>query len=150
MISLYSLQSKIWGHLLNGERNSLLCIWIMLHMLLENHRFVLLLYFSSKLPMYLLFKYQDSIWLISHWTFYSATSFLEKCKKLVPEKWFFKLGFFFWSTTFLQPEKMWIYIIKPPFFLVNHFSRTRFLEPDFSNHFSRTTFLQLSRKVVAE
>ena len=84
------------------------------------------------------------------WTFYSATSFLEKCRKVVLEKWFFKLGFFFWSTTFLQPEKMWIYSIKPPFFLVNHFSRTRFLEPDFSNHFSRTTFLQLSRKVVAE
>ena len=41
-----------------------------------------------------------------HWTFYSATSFLEKFRKVVPEKWFFKLGFFFWSTTFLQPEKM--------------------------------------------
>ena len=50
--------------------------------------------------------------------------------------------FFFWSTTFLQPEKMWIYGIKPPFFLVNHFSRTRFLEPDFSNQISRTRFLE--------
>jgi hypothetical protein len=29
------------------------------------------------------------------WTFYSATSFLEKCRKVVLEKWFFKLGFFF-------------------------------------------------------
>ena len=57
---------------------------------------------------------------------------------------------FFWSTTFLQPEKRWIYGIKPPFFLVNHFSRTRFLKPDFSNQISRTTILQLSRKVVAE
>ena len=47
-------------------RNSLLCIWIILHVLLENHSFVLLLYFSSKLPTYLLFKYKDSIWLISH------------------------------------------------------------------------------------
>ena len=37
------------------------------------------------------------------WTFYSATSFLEKCRKMVLEKWFFKLGFFF---------------------LVNHFSPT--------------------------
>ena len=37
------------------------------------------------------------------WTFYSATSFLEKCRKTVLEKWFFKLGFFF---------------------LVNHFSST--------------------------
>ena len=58
------------------------------------------------------------------------------------EKWFQKSGsansdYFFWSTTFLEPEKMWIYSIKPPFFLVNHFSRTRFFEPDFSNHFSR-------------
>ena len=43
---------------------------------------------------------------ISHWTIYSATSFLEKCRKVVLEKWFFKLGFFFWSTTFLEPEKM--------------------------------------------
>ena len=39
----------------------------------------------------------------TQWTFYSATSFLEKCRKVVPEKWFFKLGFFF---------------------LVNHFSLT--------------------------
>ena len=70
------------------------------------------------------------------WTIYSATTFLEKCRKVVLEKWFCKLGFFFWSTTFLQPEKRWIYGIKPPFFLVNHFSRTRFLEPLFSNHFS--------------
>ena len=61
---------------------------------------------------------------------------------MVLEKWFWKLDFFFWSTTFLQPEKIWIYGIKPPFFLVNHFSRTRFLEPDFSNQISRTTFLE--------
>ena len=71
------------------------------------------------------------------------------------EKWFQKSGssnsdFFFWSTTFLEPEKIWIYGIKPPFFLVNHFSRTRFLEPDFSNQISRTTFLHFSRKEVAE
>ena len=59
------------------------------------------------------------------------------------EEWFQKSGssrsdFFFWSTTFPQSEKMWIYSIKPPFYLFNHFSRTRFLEPDFSNHFSTT------------
>ena len=69
-------------------------------------------------------------------TIYSATTFLEKCRKVVLEKWFCKLGFFFWSTTFLEPEKRWIYTIKPPFFsgqplFSNHFSRTRFLEPDF-------------------
>ena len=66
----------------------------------------------------------------THWTFYSATSFLEKCKKVRLEKWFFKLGFFF---------------------LVNHFSRTRkkiqvwrtvFLEPDFSSQISQTRFLE--------
>ena len=32
---------------------------------------------------------------IYQWTFYSATSFLEKCRKVILEKWFFKLGFFF-------------------------------------------------------
>ena len=66
-------------------------------------------------------------------------------RKVVLEKWFCKIGFFFlvnhfswtrkknpsWRTTILQPEKRWIYSINPPFFLVNHFSRTRFLEPDF-------------------
>ena len=86
----------------------------------------------------------------NHRTIYSETTFLESCRKVVREKWFFILGFFFWSTTFLEPEKMWIYGKKPPFFLVNHFSRTRFLEPDFSNQISRTTFLHFSRKEVAE
>ena len=38
------------------------------------------------------------------------------------EKWFCKLAFFLWSTTFLLPEKRWISGIKPHFFLVNHFS----------------------------
>ena len=52
-------------------------------------------------------------------TFYSATSILKKCRKVVLGKWFFKLGFCFWSTTFLEPEKkirVW---------------RTTFLEPLF-------------------
>ena len=57
-------------------------------------------------------------------------------RKVVLEKWFFKLRFFFWSTTFLQPENLRIYSIKPPFFW-----STTFLEPDFSNQISRTTFL---------
>ena len=57
-------------------------------------------------------------------------------RKVVLEKWFCKLGFFFWSTTFLQPEKRWIYGIKPPFFsdqllFSNQISRTTFLEPLF-------------------
>ena len=46
----------------------------------------------------------------SPWTIYSATTFLEKGRKVVLEKWFFKLGFFF---------------------QVNLFSRSRFLEPLF-------------------
>ena len=69
-------------------------------------------------------------------TIYSATTFLENCREVVLKKWFLKPGFFFWSTTFLQLEKIWIYGIKPPLFLVNHFSRTRFLEPLFTNDFS--------------
>ena len=67
------------------------------------------------------------------------------------EKWFQKRGssnsdFFFWSTTFLQPEKMWIYDIKPPFFWSTLFLEPFFLnqisQPDFLNHFS--TLLQKS------
>ena len=43
-------------------------------------------------------------WEVSaQWTIYSATSFLEKYRKVVLEKWFYKVGFFF---------------------LVNHFSPT--------------------------
>ena len=50
-----------------------------------------------------------------------------------------------------QLEKSQIYGIKPPFFLVNHFSRTRFLvdlwslffcQPLFSNQIPRTIFLE--------
>ena len=71
-----------------------------------------------------------------HWTFYSATSILKKCRKVVLEKWFFKLGFFFLVNTFLKPGKMLIYGIKPSFFsgqplFSNQISWTRFLEPLF-------------------
>ena len=86
----------------------------------------------------------------THSTIYSATTFLEKCRKVVLEKWFGKLGFFFLVNHFSQTIKKVDLYYKTTFFLVNHFSRTTFLKPDFSNHFSRTTFLQLSRKVVAE
>ena len=49
------------------------------------------------------------------------------------EKWFQKSGssnldFFFQSTTFLLPEKNVDLLYKTTFFLVNHFSRTRFLD----------------------
>ena len=72
-------------------------------------------------------------------------------RKVILEKWFCKLGFFFWSTTFLQPEKKVVYSISPPFFLVNHFSRTRkkirvcrttFLQPEKKIWVCRTTFLE--------
>ena len=67
-----------------------------------------------------------------HGTIYSATTFLGKCRKVVLQTRIF----FFWSTTFLKPEERWIYTIKPPFFLLNHLTRTTFLEPDFSNKIS--------------
>ena len=73
--------------------------------------------YNTKIAVYELLKSNNK-----PWTIYSATTILEKCRKVVLEKWFCKLRFFFWSTTFLEPEKMWIYGIKPPFFLVNHFS----------------------------
>ena len=78
-------------------------------------------------------KKRNNTWNIRHWTIYSATTFLEKCRKVVLEKWFCKLGFYF---------------------LVNHFSLTRFLvdlwykttfvsdQPLFLNHISRTIFLE--------
>ena len=67
-----------------------------------------------------------------------CNTFLEKCTKVVLKKWFCKLGFFFWSTTLLEPEKMLIYGIKPSFFLVNPFSRTRKKNPSLQKHFSPT------------
>ena len=80
------------------------------------------------------------------WTFYSATSFLEKSRKVVLEMWFFKLGFFFFFFTFLRPEKRWIYCIKLPFFW-----STTFLKPDFSNQIFKPLFsTHFSRKVVAD
>ena len=86
---------------------------------------------------------------VAHSGISSATTFLEKSRKVVLDKWFCKLGFFFWSTTFLEPEKKVVYSINPPCFLVNHFSQTTFLKPLLSNLFSQTTFLDPLRKVVA-
>ena len=84
------------------------------------------------------------------WTIYSATTILEKCRKVVLEKWFCKLGFFFWSTTSLKPEKKLDLWYKTTFFLVNHYSRTRFLEPDFLNQISRNRFLRTAKIEGAE
>ena len=66
-----------------------------------------------------------------HWTFYFATSFLEKCRKVVLEKWFFKLGFF------SSGQPLFSYQI----------SRTRFHKPLFSNRFS-TLFQRYTYRVL--
>ena len=52
---------------------------------------------------------------------------------MVLEKWFYKLGFFFLVN---RTRKKVVYGINSPCFLVNHFSWTTFLEPDFSNQIS--------------
>ena len=100
-------------------------------------------------------KKHDKAQIVYSWHAHcTATTFLEKCRKVV-----LHTHFFFWSTAFLEPEKnlilqnqfspTWKKVdisINPPFFLVNHFSRTRkkirvcrttFLEPDFSNQISK-------------
>ena len=77
----------------------------------------------------------------THRTFYSVTSILKKCRKVVLEEWFFKLGFFFLVNHFSRTRKnvdLWyktIFFSGQPLFS-NQISWTRFLEPDFSNHFS--------------
>ena len=121
--------------------------------------------------------------IIFSWKWYFLKNFqklclLKKVQGLVHKKWhdtvvvnhFSQTRKKIWvcRTTFLQPEKMWIYSINPPFFwsttflepekkskfeepfFSNQISRTRFLKPDFSNQISQTTFLHLSRKVVAD
>ena len=79
-------------------------------------------------------------------TIYSATTFLEKCGKVVLQTWIFFSG----QPLFSNHKKGWIYTIKSPFFLVNHFSQTTFLKPDFSNHISWTRFLQTAKIEVTE
>ena len=87
---------------------------------------------------------------ISQRTIYSATSFLEKCRKvvwksglrnLVQEIWFEKSGW---------PEKNVVIYHKSKFFLVREKWLTRKKNPSLKNHFSRTTFLHFSRKVVVD
>ena len=86
----------------------------------------------------------------AHSAIQSATTFLEKCRKVVlqtrkksefakplfpnlKKMWIYSINPpFFWSTTFLEPEKKSKF--EEPFFS-NQISRTRFLKPDFSNHF---------------
>ena len=77
-----------------------------------------------------------------HWTIYSATTILEKCRKVVLEMWFCKLGFFFLVNHFSPTWKKLDLWYKSTFILVNQISRTRFLEPDFSNQISQTRFLK--------
>ena len=118
--------------------------------------------YSSNRPKQLFWSRSNTDTETNNWPFKICNHF---SRKVVLEKWFCKLGFFFlvntfsWTrkkirvcrTTFLQPEKRWIYNINPSFFLVNHFSRTRkkirvfrttFLKPDFSNQISQTRFLE--------
>ena len=79
------------------------------------------------------FKYQCYC---LQWTIYSATYILEKCRKVVLEKWFCKLGFFFLVNHFSPAWKkldLWykttIFSGQPLF--SNQISWTRFLQPDF-------------------
>ena len=55
-----------------------------------------------------------------YWTIYSATTFLENCRKVVLEKWFFKLGFFFLVNHFSRTRKNVDLWYKLTFYLVNH------------------------------
>ena len=82
----------------------------------------------------------------NQWTIYSATTFLEKCSKMVLEKLFFKVGFFCLVNHFSRTRKNVDLWYKTTFFsgqplFSNQISWTRFFEPDFSNHFS-TLFLK--------
>ena len=91
----------------------------------------------------------------THWTIYSATTFLEKCRKVVLQtqiffqvlkKWFCKLRFFFCgSRKVVDQEKRWFYTTNPHFFLVREKWLTRK-----KIRVCRTTFLHFSRKVVAD
>ena len=93
------------------------------------------------------------------WTIYSATTFLEKCRKVVSEIWFEKSGsrkmvlqtwiFLLLREKWLTRKKRWFYTINPHFL---RFEKSSWPEknPSLKNHFSRTTFLNFSRKEVAE
>ena len=49
---------------------------------------------------------------IAQWTISSATTFLEKCRKVVREIWFEKSG----SRKVVDQKKRWFYTINPHFF----------------------------------
>ena len=90
-------------------------------------------------------KYANSLW-----TIYSATTFLEMCRKVIREKWFEKSG----SRNLVQEKwltrKKVVLCHKSTFFLVREKWLTRKKNPSLKNHFSRTTLLHFSRKVVAD
>ena len=112
---------------------------------------------------------------LRHWTIQSATTFLERCRKVVWEILFEKSCsrkmaiqiwiFLVWQKWFNKsgwPEKRWVYNINPPFFRLEKsgFAHSEFFSglrkmvdqkknPGLQNH-SRTTFLYLYRKVVAD
>ena len=73
--------------------------------------------------------------------FITQPLFLEKCRKVVLEKWSIKLGFFFLVNHFSRTRKKVDLYYKTTFFsgqplFSNHFSRTRFLKLDFLNQIS--------------
>ena len=49
--------------------------------------------------------------LMVQWTIYSATTFLEKCRKVVLEKWFCKLGIFFSGQPLFSNQKKGRFIV---------------------------------------
>ena len=87
---------------------------------------------------------------ICHWTIYSPTTFLERCRKVVREKWLEKSG----SRNLVREKwlarKKVVLYYKSTFFQVGEKWLTRKKNTSLKNHFSRTTFLHFSRKVVAE
>ena len=87
---------------------------------------------------------------ICHWTIYSPTTFLERCRKVVREKWLEKSG----SRNLVREKwlarKKVVLYYKSTYFQVGEKWLTRKKNTSLKNHFSRTTFLHFSRKVVAE
>ena len=87
---------------------------------------------------------------LTDWTTYSATTFLESCRKVVQEKWFEESG----SRNLVQEKWLTIKKVvlyhKSTSFQVGEKWLTRKKNPSLQNHFSRTNFLHFSRKMVAD
>ena len=69
----------------------IILIWIQQFYFGKNQKYFWKLFYTLKKPL----KYRSNdknCFLILQWTIYSATSFLEKCRKVVREIWFEKNG----------------------------------------------------------